>query len=55
MAGLLKTSTHALAEGGKGLIKKKSYLAERCSTRLSGDERAWVDASLSYSRTVSRM
>ena len=46
MAGLLKTSTHALAEGGKGLIKKKSYLAETMFDALSGDERAWVDASL---------
>ena len=46
MAGLLKTSTHALAEGGKGLIKKKSYLAETMFDALSGDERAWVGASL---------
>ncbi len=46
MAGLLKSSTHALAEGGKGLIKKKSYLAETMFDALSGDERAWVGASL---------
>ena len=43
---MLKTSTHALAEGGKGLIKKKSYLAETMFDALSGDERAWVGASL---------
>ena len=32
MAGLLKTSTHALAEGGKGLIKKSRTSRKRCST-----------------------
>ena len=46
MAGLLKSSTQALAEGGHGLIKKKSYLAECMFDALSGDERAWVGASL---------
>ena len=46
MAGLLKSSTQALAEGGRGLIKKKSYLAECMFDALSGDERAWVGASL---------
>jgi len=45
MAGLLKSSTHAFAEGGRGLAKKKSYLAESMFDALSGDERAWRDAS----------
>ena len=45
MAGLLKSSTHAFAEGGRGLAKKKSYLAESIFDALSGDERAWRGAS----------